>query len=126
MVKLLEPELAPILNGSVSADEAIEASRYQLKQSNPDPRWCIPWAYVLWQQEAFSEAYALAAEYHSSLQNDGDFLLLFGMIARQIPDRLPEAEAAFQAAIRLQPHRHDAYYNLGNLVFAQEVYGRHT
>ena len=33
VVKLLEPELAPILNGSVSADEAIEASRYQLKQA---------------------------------------------------------------------------------------------
>ena len=120
MVKLLEPELASILNGSVSSDEAIEASRQQLEQDNPNPRWCIPWAFVLWQQGDYSGAYDLAAQYHTRLQNDGDFLLLFGMIARQVPQRRDEAEAALQAAIRLQPDRHDAYYNLGNLYFAEE------
>ncbi|QNI46832.1 tetratricopeptide repeat protein [Synechococcus sp. A15-60] len=120
MVKLLEPELAPILNGSVSSEEAIEASRQHLEQDNPNPRWCIPWAYVLWQQGDYSGAYALAARYHTLLQDDGDFLLLFGMIARQVSKRRDEAEAAFQAAIRLQPDRHDAYYNLGNLYFAEE------
>ena len=120
MVKLLEPELAPILNGSVSSDEAIEASRQQLEQENPNPRWCIPWAFVLWQRGDYIGAYALAARYHTLLQDDGDFLLLFGMIARQVPKRRDEAEAAFQAAIRLQPDRHDAYYNLGNLYFAEE------
>ena len=120
MVKLLEPELAPILNGLVSSDEAIEASRKQLEKEKPNPRWCIPWAYVLWQQGDYGGAYALASKYHTLLQNDGDFLLLFGMIARKVPKRRDEAEAAFQAAIRLEPDRHDAYYNLGNLYFAED------
>ena len=80
VVKLLEPELAPILNGAVSSDEAIEASRQQLQQDNPNPRWCIPWSYVLWQQGDYNGAYAVAARYHTLLQEDGDFLLLFGMI----------------------------------------------
>ena len=42
------------------------------------------------------------------------------MIARRIPGCDREAEAAFKAAIELQPTRHDAYYNLGNLYYAQE------
>ena len=37
-----------------------------------------------------------------------------------MPNRRDQAEAAFQAAIRLQPERHDAYYNLGNLYFAED------
>ena len=44
------------------------------------------------------------------------------MIARHLPERLGEAEAAFQGAIRLDPNRHDTYYNLGNLYFAREKF----
>ena len=41
---------------------------------------------------------------------------------RQLPDYISEAEAAFQAAIRLEPLRHDGYYNLGNLYLEEERY----
>ena len=122
MVKLLEPELVPILNGSVTPDDAIASARARLSEPEPDPRWCIPWAYVLWQREEYSSAYGLAARYHSALQNDPDFLLLFGMISRQLPEHIVEAEASFQAAIYLDPNRHDGYYNLGNLYLESERY----
>lgn len=123
MAKLLEPVLDPILNGSVSAEDAMAEAERQLAQPDADPRWCIPWAFALWNAARYSEAYAVAARHHSALQNDGDFLLLFGMIARKIPEREVEAEAAFRAAITLQPQRHDGYYNLGNLFLHQERYG---
>ena len=54
MVKLLEPELLPILNGSVTPDDAIASSRDRLSDTESDPRWCIPWAYVLWQRKEFA------------------------------------------------------------------------
>ena len=120
MAKFLEPLLTPILNGEVTPEEAIAVSRQHLEQNRHDPRWCIPWAFVLWQQGEFLQAYNVAKEHHSSLQGDSDFLLLYGMICRQLPERVSEAEASFNAAIVLSPQRADAYYNLGNLFFHQE------
>lgn len=120
MVKLLEPVLGPILDGSVTPDEAIAEARRHLQEFEPDHRWCIPWSFVLWQRGDYDEAYAVASAHHSALHNNDDFLLLFGMIARQLPNRLAEAEAAFRSALQLNPARHDTYYNLGNLYFFQE------
>lgn len=92
----------------------------RLAESEPDHRWCIPWSYVLWQRGDYADAYSVASARHSVLQDNDDFLLLFGMIARQLPGRLAEAEAAFQSAIHVNPNRHDAYYNLGNLYYYQD------
>ena len=44
------------------------------------------------------------------------------MISRQLPQHIVEAEASFQAAIRLDPNRHDGYYNLGNLYLETEKF----
>ena len=116
----MEPGLTPILNGSVSVDEAAVLARRRLAEPQSDPRWCIPLAYSLYQQGSYGDAYSVVSTRHSALQNNVEYLLLYGMIARQLPDRLREAEAVFHAAIRLDPNRHDAYYNLGNLYFAEE------
>ena len=43
------------------------------------------------------------------------------MISRQLPN-IVEAEASFQAAIYLDPNRHDGYYNLGNLYLESRRY----
>ena len=44
------------------------------------------------------------------------------MISRQLPEHIVEAEASFHAAIRLDPNRHDGYYNLGNLYLETEKF----
>ena len=117
---MLEPVVDPILDGSVSAAEAVATARRHLEEPEPDHRWCIPWSFVLWQQGDYEGAYQVASARRTILQDNDDFLLLYGMIARQLPNRLDEAEAAFQSAIRLSPDRHDTYYNLGNLYYAQD------
>ena len=121
MVKFLEPELFHF-NGSVSPDDAISVARVRLSEPDAEPRWFKTRANVLRQRKEYLAAYAVAEVYHSALQNNVDFLLLFGIIARQLPDYISEAEAAFQAAIRLEPLRHDGYYNLGNLYLEEERY----
>ena len=120
MTKLLEPNLVPIVDGSVSPEQAIADAQYALGQHDSDPCWAIPLAFSYWQLNQYDQAYAVSAQYKSRLQSNPDFLLLFGMIARKLPECELEAEAAFKAAIELQPFRHDAYYNLGNLYYAQE------
>ena len=115
-----EPSLDPILKGMVSTQEVIDHSRSKLDSPGADPRWCIPWAYVLWKNGDFSGAYAVSKKYLSVLQDDADFLLLFGMVCRQLPKHISEAEASFQAVISLAPSRSDAHYNLGNLYIHQE------
>lgn len=101
-------------------DVAIEECRQRLEDPQADPRWVIPWSFILWRQGDYTSAHQVASRFHSALQNDPDFLLLYGMISRQLPECLVEAEAAFHAAIRIAPDRHDAYYNLGNLYFHLE------
>ena len=120
MTKLLEPNLLPIVDGSVSPEQAIADAQRALEQHDHDPVWAIPLAFSYWQLDQYDQAYAVSKEYKSRLQSNPDFLLLFGMIARKIIGCEIEAEAAFKAAIELQPSRHDAYYNLGNLYYAQD------
>lgn len=116
----MEPGLASILNGQVSAEEAADLARRSLEEPSPDPRWCIPLAFSLWKQGSYGDAYDSLAPHHSALQNNVEYLLLYGMVARLLPDHLGEAEAALKGAVRLDPTRHDAYYNLGNLYFSQD------
>ena len=118
----MEPGLVSILNGSVSCDEAGVIARRALSEPDPDPRWSISLAYSLWEKGLYPDAYSVVAPRHTELQDNVEYLLLYGMIARHLPERLGEAEAAFQGAIRLDPNRHDTYYNLGNLYFAREKF----
>ena len=67
-------------------------------------------------------AYTVSKEYSTQLQDDADFLLLFGMVCGQLPERISEAEASFKAVISLEPLRSDAHYNLGNLYTHQEYF----
>lgn len=120
MSKLIEPKLDPIIDGSVSAEEAISASQRELSVQGADVRWCLPWAFALWQKGEYNDSFDVLSPYYSSLQDDVDYLQLYGMVARQLPDQLLAAESAFRSAIKLSPNRGDTYYNLGNLLFAQE------
>ena len=117
-----EPSLDPILKGKVTTQEVIDHSRSKLALPRADPRWCIPWVYVLWKNGDFLSAYTVSKEYSTQLQDDADFLLLFGMVCRQLPERISEAEASFKAVISLEPLRSDAHYNLGNLYTHQEYF----
>ena len=87
----------------VTTQEVIDHSRSNLDLPDANPRWCIPWAYVLWNNGDFSGAYAVSKKYFSALQDDADFLLLFGMVCRQLPQHSSEAEASFKAVISLEP-----------------------
>ena len=106
----------------MSCEEAIAEIQERMGQLDANPRWSIPWMYALWMLGKHDEAYAVASRFHTTLQNDCDFLLMFGMVARKIVAREEEAEAAFLAAIRLDQSRADSYYNLGNLYLDQERY----
>lgn len=122
VAKFVEPSLDPIINGEVSSEDAIAEIQERMNHPDANPRWAIPWMYALWTLGQFGQAYEVANRFHSTLQNDCDFLLMFGMVARRIPVREEEAEASFLAAIRLDRKRADNYYNLGNLYLDQERY----
>ena len=108
------------MNGSVAPQDALEVSRRELAQQGANPRWCLPWGFVLWQAGQYSEAHEVLAPFHSALQDDVDYLLLYGMVCRQLPENHVDAESSLRAAISLDPTRSDTHYNLGNLFFAQD------
>lgn len=119
---LTTPDLAPLITGAVTLEQAIATAEAQLRSEAPNARWSLVLCYALWAQQRYREAFAAAQEHHSALANDPDFLNLFGMVARRVPGEDVAAEAAFLAAIRLAPGRADGHYNLGNLYLAQERY----
>ena len=47
MTKLLEPNLLPIVDGSVSPEQAIADAQRALEQHDHDPVWAIPSLFIL-------------------------------------------------------------------------------
>ena len=122
MAKLSEPSLDPILNRDVTPEEAIAESQRNLALQNADPRWCLPLAYSFWIKGDFDQAYHSLHPFYSQLCDNVDYLMLFGMISRQLPGKVGEAEVSFKTVISIDPSRHDSYYNLGNLYFSQDKF----
>ena len=98
MVKLLEPELAPILNGASVLTRQLKPHASNCSRTTPildgaSGRTCFG-------NRDYNGAYAVAARYHT-LQEDGDFAVVEWCSAAAKRDQA----GSIQAAIRLQPER---------------------
>lgn len=115
--------LQSLVQGAVSAADALQQTELALEQAKPNPRWALVGCMALWKQNRYREAFNLYSAYAHHFQADGDALVIAGMCARRLPEHLSNAEDCFRAAIAIQPKRADAYYNLGNLLIDTD---RHT
>lgn len=107
--------LRALAQGQLDAHQALQEAETHLEQGQADPRWALPACMALWSLERYREAYELHRSYHHHFPTDTDAWVIAGMCARRLPEHKQAAEQAFLEALRLNPHRADCHYNLGNL-----------
>ena len=84
--------------------------------SSGDARWARPWGLALWMQQRYQEALEVLDRGAQACENDGDYHIICGMVARQLPGQQDRALAAYRRALAIDPNRSDTLYNLGNLL----------
>ena len=105
---------AAVSGKSGAEDVAVEApKRFEHTQ---DPYWLIPWGLALWKLGRHSDAAQALQMAGPNLDGCVEYLILKGMVLRQLPNGKPEALKAYQQALALDPNRSDIPYNIGNLV----------
>lgn len=107
--------LHALAQGLIQPTEALHQAESALDQAHADPRWALPASMALWRLKRYAEGYDIHCRYCHHFSDHADAWVIAGMCARRLPDRLSQAEQAFQHAIRLEPNRADCHYNLGNL-----------
>ena len=105
LVKLPDSEIIANLEAHINARESLHTS----------PLWFVVLGFLHWRlgnPESALEFYNLALPH---AQGDASFQVMRGMAARRIPSCIHIAEEAYLTAIKLDPQRSDAHYNLANL-----------
>ena len=123
------PEAAPpdhasllleLSTGQVDPAQAVALAEQQCRISG-QPLWNLPLGLALWQLKDYERAWHALSQASGVAANDPNYYTLLGMVGRRLPARLSEAIRAYRNAIRLEPERHDVYYNLANLLSADQV-----
>lgn len=109
-------ELLHTLSAAALDPEQAVALAEQRRQASGDPLWCLPLGLALWQLKRYAEAWQVLQAAGAVAANDPNYHVLLGMVGRRLPDQEAAAIRAYRHAIRLDPLRHDIYYNLANLV----------
>ena len=108
--------LRHLLADSALAEEAIVVGKAMVVSDPPDRLWLMVLGLAYWHLEKFDSAYTTMSRVSLAQTKDADFLVLFGMVARKLPEARDQALFAYRRAIELQPYRSDANYNLANLL----------
>ncbi|WP_222929892.1 tetratricopeptide repeat protein [Synechococcus sp. PROS-U-1] len=69
-----------------------------------------------WRSQRYEKALHFLDQILITNQNNADYLVLRGMVLRQLPGLLEQALSTFCSAVLLDPQRADTYYNLANLL----------
>ena len=108
--------LTHLLADSSLAEEAIDVCKAMVTHEPPERLWLMALGLSYWYLERFDCAYTTLSRVSLKQTNDVDFLVLFGMVARKLPEARDQALFAYRRAIELQPYRSDVHYNLANLL----------
>ena len=108
--------LSHLLADSSLAEEAVVVGNEMLVSESSERLWLMVLGLAYFYLERFDSAYKTMSRVSVAQTKDVDFLVLFGMVARKLPESRCQALFAYRRAIELQPYRSDVHYNLANLL----------
>ena len=108
-------------NGELSPDEASRQATLALA-STELLSWSIPLALALWMNQRYGDALEVLQRpgVENACRHMAYFHILLGMVAKQVSGKHQLACQAYKNALEIEPDRHDALYNLANLIKADQ------
>ena len=98
------------------AEAAIAASLPIVRSDQQTITWLLVLGLAHYHLAQYKTALNVLQREDLELVEDVDYLVLLGMVARQLPGKSDVALRSYRRALLLNPLRFDAHYNIGNLI----------